>query len=148
MMTRLSWLCRLILVITVSSAATCASAFADPIAVVVPKQSDINALSKKQVIDIFMGRFDFLENGQKIKPVDYDNGYPFREQFYRSLVNKSERQIAAYWSRLLFSGRAKPPTQVASVEVSIDELSNDTSMITYVPVNLVSEEMNIVLVLE
>ncbi len=95
-----------------------------------------------------MGRFDLLEGGERIKPIDYDNGYAFRDQFYRALVNKSERQIAAYWSRLLFSGRAKPPLQVANIETSIDELSSDVSMITYIPVNMVSEEMKVVLVLE
>lgn len=148
LMTRLNWLCKLVLVLMVSCSANCVSAFADPIAIVVPKKSEINELSRKDVIDIFMGRFDLLEGGERIKPIDYENGYAFREQFYRVLVNKSERQIAAYWSRLLFSGRAKPPLQVANVETSIDELSSDASMITYIPVNMVSKEMKIVLVLE
>ncbi|MFS1703745.1 hypothetical protein FJ444_12545 [Aestuariibacter sp. GS-14] len=147
-MSRQNWLCKMVLAIAVSSIANCVSAFADPIAVVVPQKSEISELTKKQVIDIFMGRFDLLESGQRIKPVDYNNGYEFREQFYRALLDKSERQVAAYWSRLLFSGRAKPPIQVPSVQNSIEELSSDASMITYIPITMVSEEMKIVLVLE
>ena len=89
-----------------------------------------------------------LESGHKVKPVDYESGSDLRTLFYKSLVNKSERQINAYWSRLIFSGRAKPPLQVSSPEESLAYLLTNQSALAYMPVNRVSEEMKIVLVLE
>lgn len=125
-----------------------ACAFAEPIAVVVSKQSKIDTLSRKDVIDIFMGRFDILDSGVKVKALDYPNGYFMREDFYQALVNKSERQISAYWSRLLFSGRAKPPEQVNDIAQSIASIETNTSLISYVPADQVSEEVKVVLLLE
>ena len=118
------------------------------IAIVVAKSSKIEAISKRELVDVYMGRFDVLESGHKVQPVDYENGSTLRTMFYKTLVNKSERQINAYWSRLIFSGRAKPPVQVASPEESLNFLLSNQSAMSYIPVNRVSEEMKIVLVLE
>jgi len=118
------------------------------LAVVVAKTSKIESISKRELVDVYMGRFDVLESGHKVQPVDYENGTELRSLFYRSLVNKSERQINAYWSRLIFSGRAKPPVQVASPEESLSFILDNQSALSYIPVNRVSEEMKIVLVLE
>tara|TARA_B100000700_G_scaffold10193_1_gene10451 strand:+ start:367 stop:804 length:438 start_codon:yes stop_codon:yes gene_type:complete len=118
------------------------------IAIVVAKASNIESISKRELVDVYMGRFEVLESGHKVKPVDYESGSDLRTLFYKSLVNKSERQINAYWSRLIFSGRAKPPLQVSSPEESLAYLLTNQSALAYMPVNRVSEEMKIVLVLE
>ena len=119
-----------------------------PIAVVVAQNSKIESITKRELIDVFMGRFDVLESGQKVQPVDYVYGSALRANFYQALVGKSERQINAYWSRLIFSGRAKPPAQVGSVDESVEFILTDNSALSYIPVSNVSEEMKIVLVLE
>lgn len=118
------------------------------LAVVVAKDSKIESISKRELVDVYMGRFDVLESGQIVQPVDYENGSVFRGLFYRTLVNKNERQINAYWSRLIFSGRAKPPLQVSSPEQSLAYLRRNQSALAYMPVERVSEEMKIVLILE
>ncbi|MFC3201483.1 hypothetical protein ACFOEW_06590 [Alteromonas oceani] len=118
------------------------------LAVVVAKDSKIESISKRELVDVYMGRFDVLESGQVVQPVDYENGSVFRGLFYRTLVNKNERQINAYWSRLIFSGRAKPPLQVSSPEQSLAYLRRNQSALAYMPVERVSEEMKIVLILE
>ena len=125
-----------------------ASASEAALAVVVAKDSKIESISKRELVDVYMGRFDVLESGQIVQPVDYENGSVFRGLFYRALVNKNERQINAYWSRLIFSGRAKPPLQVSSPEQSLAYLLRNESALAYMPVERVSEEMKIVLILE
>lgn len=137
----------LVMLITLSLSAF-SFAQAESIAVVVSDNSQIPVLSKKEVIDIFMGRFDRLESGILVNPVDYPNGVALRAAFYRNLVGKSEQQISAYWSRLLFSGRAKPPLIAKSIEASLDKIRSDPTVIAYIPLTDVSEEMKIVLVLE
>lgn len=118
------------------------------IAVVVSRDSNIEKITKRELIDVFMGRFDVLETGQKVQAVDYSNGFKLRADFYMSLVGKEERQINAYWSRLIFSGRAKPPVQVSSIVESTRYVADNRTALAYMPANSVSEEMKIVLVLE
>ncbi|MDN4502593.1 hypothetical protein QX776_09270 [Alteromonadaceae bacterium BrNp21-10] len=112
--------------------------------VVVGKQNPIDTLSKKQVIDIFMGRFTSFPNGEPVYPVDYSSEAGIKAEFYLKLVNQSERKINAYWSRLLFSGRAKPPLQAESETVLLQQFADNANTIGYLPLADVTEEMKIV----
>ncbi|GGF86279.1 hypothetical protein GCM10011338_43300 [Alteromonas lipolytica] len=143
-------LSRIIVLFTILLSAKSAGVVASEaaIAIVVAQNSTIESISKRELIDVFMGRFDVLESGQKVQPVDYVNGSALRANFYRALVGKSERQINAYWSRLIFSGRAKPPAQVDSISESVEFILTNNTALSYIPVSNVSEEMKIVLVLE
>ena len=118
------------------------------IAVVVHSDSAVQSLSKAEVIDLFMGRFTETSDGEVLIPLDYKSELNLKGEFYQTLVNRSLRQVNSYWSRLLFSGRAKAQVQVNSV-ANLGELFNGNQhYIAYVPMNAVSEEMKIVLVLE
>ncbi len=118
------------------------------IVVAVSNRSDIESISKRELIDVFMGRFDVLENGERVQPIDYSEDSRLRAAFYERLVGKSQKQINAYWSRLVFSGRAKPPVRVDDVEQSIRFIQQNPTGLAYLPASRVSEEMKIVLVLE
>lgn len=110
--------------------------------VVVKAASPVESLSKKQVIDIFMGRFQTFPDGNPVAPIDFPAGSDEKKSFYQQLVGKDERKIKAYWSRLLFSGRATPPIQADSKQQVLQSL-NDQAL-AYVPVNEVTQEMKIV----
>ncbi|MDC8829925.1 hypothetical protein [Alteromonas gilva] len=118
------------------------------IVVAVSGASRIESISKRELIDVFMGRFDVLQNGERVQPVDYSGNPALRGTFYQRLVGKNQKQINAYWSRLVFSGRAKPPVQVDSVQQSIRFILDNPTGLAYLPASRVSEEMKIVLVLE
>lgn len=90
----------------------------DSLVVVVSTQNAIDNLDKKQLIDIFMGRFKSFPNGDSVTPIDYFAGSSQRKAFYELLVGKSERKINAYWSRLLFSGRATPQRKLPQYQTS------------------------------
>ncbi len=125
-----------------TTAANASDEGAVPLVVVVKNSSSIVALSKKQVIDIYMGRFQTFPDGRPVKPVDFPAGSIEKKSFYQQLVGQDERKINAYWSRLLFSGRATPPVQADSKQQVIERL--DEQALAYVPVNDVTPEMKIV----
>jgi len=110
--------------------------------VVVQATSPIESLSKKEVIDIYMGRFQTFPDGSPVSPIDFPAGSKEKKSFYHQLVGKDERKIKAYWSRLLFSGRATPPIQADSKQQILQSL-NDQAL-AYVPANEVTQEMKIV----
>jgi ABC-type phosphate transport system substrate-binding protein len=86
------------------------------VVVVVNPRSGVERLSRDDVINIFMGRFRQLPNGLAANPVDLPATEQAKSEFYRLLVGKDMDQIAAYWSRLVFTGRTAPPLQAGSVE--------------------------------
>ncbi|MBF7074408.1 hypothetical protein ISG33_13460 [Glaciecola sp. MH2013] len=116
----------------------------DQLVVVVHGTSSTEALSKKELIDIYMGRFKNFPNGSTATPIDYFKGSNQRKAFYQLLVGKSERKIDAYWSRLLFSGRATRPNKATSVAEIQQELQQNPSAIAYINAANVTEEMKIV----
>lgn len=108
----------------------------------VHQDNDVSQLEKKDVIDIYMGRFSTFPNGKSVRPIDFPVNSIERSTFYQVLVGKTERKIDAYWSRLLFSGRATPPVEADSKEEVIELLSEST--IIYLHKGDVTEEMKIV----
>ncbi|WP_158973020.1 hypothetical protein [Paraglaciecola sp. L3A3] len=117
---------------------------AQAIVVVVNKQNPIDSLSKTQIIDIFMGRYKTFPNGSSAYPLDRISGSSEKQQFYQELVNKSEAKINTYWSRLLFSGRASPPSSFKTNDEMLAELKGSQQAIGYVLESEVDDSLKVV----
>ena len=103
---------------------------ADLVVVANPK-SGIDQMSRKEVTFVFMGRWRQLPSGLPALPIDLPDENPQRADFYRQLVNKSPSEIKAYWSRLVFSGGARPPVAAGNAEEQMKQLSNTPGAISY-----------------
>ena len=104
---------------------------AEPV-VVVNAASAIQRLSQDQVINIFLGRYRRLPNGETAIPIDQPDSGTLRAEFYRKLVNKDLSEINAYWARLIFSGRTSPPVQAAQPAEVIELLMTNPGGMAYV----------------
>jgi hypothetical protein len=114
----------------------------ESLVVVVNAASSVQNLSKKQVIDIYMGRFNTFPDGTAAQPIDFPSGSREKQLFYERLVGKDEQKVKAYWSRLLFSGRATPPVKAESKLDVINLISNQH--LAYLDARDVTPEMKIV----
>lgn len=121
-----------------------AEEFGDQLVVVVHQSNPISQLSKKQIIDIYMGRFNTFPEGTPAQPFDFPSGDSAKQEFYLLLLGKSERKVSAYWSRLLFSGRATPPKSAESKSQILAEIQRNPQSIAYVSNEDVTPEMKIV----
>lgn len=102
------------------------------VVVVANAGSDMPQLSKNELVDLYMGRFRSLPNNQAVTLFDHDDGSVLREEFYRQLIDKSEAEVNAFWARLLFTGRAKPPEQLIDTASVIDAVASDSQAIGYI----------------
>jgi hypothetical protein len=87
--------------------------------VVANSHSGIERLTQDEVVNIYLGRYRRLTSGIAAEPVDLADDSELRARFYRSLVNKSLAEINAYWARLVFSGKTRPPQLANSVEAAL-----------------------------
>jgi hypothetical protein len=117
---------------------------AQDLVVVVNKSNNINELSKREVIDIYMGRYVTFPDGESAKPFDLPAESQLKNDFYLKLVNQNERKINSYWARVLFSGRAKPPESVESITEVLSHLKNTQSAIAYIPESEVTSIVKVV----
>lgn len=116
----------------------------EKIVVVTNFNNDVQVLDKKGLIDLFMGKYSAFPNGKEATPIDVALDSELKSQFYKSLVGLPLARVNAYWSRLKFSGRVKPP----AVEQTLDDiklrLEEDESALAYVYESSVTDSMKVV----
>ena len=103
-------------------------AFASPpeaIVVVTSQKNEVQSLDKKGLIDIFMGKYSAFPNGEQATPIDVELDANLKAQFYEALVGLPLARVNAYWSRLKFSGRVKPPATEQTIDDVKQRLEED-----------------------
>lgn len=106
-------------------------AHADLVLVANPR-SGIERLTQDEVINIYLGRYWRLPSGLVAEPIDHPVDTEARARFYRQLANKSLAEINAYWARLVFSGKTRPPQVAESVEVMLRQVATYPGALAYV----------------
>jgi len=84
---------------------------ADDLVVVVSVRSNIDALTRQQVKDIYLGALSSFPNGLKAIPIDQVDGSALRDQFHSLVTGKTRHQLRAHWARKVFSGKGTPPLE-------------------------------------
>jgi ABC-type phosphate transport system substrate-binding protein len=100
--------------------------------VVANPQSGIERLTQEEVVNIYLGRYRRLASGVTAEPVDLGGDTLTRARFYRALVGKSLAEINAYWARLVFSGRTRPPHVAENVETALQYVAARSGALAYV----------------
>lgn len=108
------------------------SAMAD-IYVIVNASNPLRSMSAQDVADLYLGRTRAYPNGITARIIDQNSERSAHELFFRLLVSMSSSEVNAYWARLTFTGRVKPPeikpddaavlARVASAENAIGYLA-------------------------
>jgi ABC-type phosphate transport system substrate-binding protein len=97
--------------------------FADVVVIVHP--SNEAALNIKIVKRIFLGKEKKFSDGKEVLPVNQVPSSGARGSFDTDTLGRSSTQIAAYWSKLVFTGKGIPP----------EELDNDAAVLAIVADN-------------
>ena len=119
------------------------AAHADLVLVTSP-QSGIERLTQDDVINIYLGRYRRLPSGIVAEPIDQPTDSDQRARFYRRLVNKSLAEINAYWARLVFSGKTRPPQVVDSVDNALRLVVAQPGVLAYIERTQVDGRVRIV----
>jgi ABC-type phosphate transport system substrate-binding protein len=121
------------------------AASADVVAVV-SAASPITALSKTQVVDIFLGKRTRFPDGTSAVPIDQAEGSSVREDFYSKFAAMSAAQLKAFWSKIIFTGRGQPPSNVVGGTELKKLLLANPNAIGYMDQNMVDSSLKVVLV--
>ncbi len=118
-------------------------AHADLVLVAHP-HSGIERLTQEEVINIFLGRYRLLASGVVAEPVDFPIDSDYRTRFYRRLVNKNPAEINAYWARLVFSGKTRPPLVIVTAEAVLNFVASQPGALAYLERSQVDGRVKIV----
>lgn len=90
------------------------------------------AVSDSEISRIFLGKLKKFSGGESVKPVNSKMGGDARVEFEKKVLKKSSSQVKAYWSKLVFSGKGKPPKELGSDADIIKYVAENPGAIGYV----------------
>lgn len=113
-------------------------------AVVVNPGNDV-PITSDDVAKLYLGKTKTFPNGKPATPLERSEGSAIRLQFLEKIVDKSESQMKAYWSRLIFTGKGVPPNAVDSDKEVKELVAKDPGAIGYIDVTSVDDTVKVVL---
>jgi ABC-type phosphate transport system substrate-binding protein len=102
------------------------------VVVVVSANSPIAKLSPNEVADVFLGKLTRLPGGTAVQPLDQVEGSATRAAFYQQFTGKSPAQVKAFWSKVIFTGRGRPPRALANDAEVVRAVRENPNAIGYV----------------
>jgi ABC-type phosphate transport system substrate-binding protein len=129
------------LILLVSSMLFCTSAFSGVVVIVHP--SNAATMDKKAISKVFLGKSKKFPGGGTALPIDISKG-DVKSEFTKKVLGKSDSQIKAYWSKLLFTGKGQAPKSVDDDAAVIDLVSKNPSIIGYVSDSAVNDTVKVI----
>lgn len=120
------------------------SFFSSAEVVVVVHPSNDAALSKQSVKRIFLGKEKKFSNGKGVLPINQVTASPTRGSFDTDTLGRSSTQIAAYWSKLVFTGKGIPPKEVDNDAAVVALVADNQDAIGYVDSASVSDAVKVI----
>lgn len=123
------------------------AASAEVVVVVVSAKSPTAALTTEQASDLFLGEVATFPGGGQAVPVDQADGSRVREEFYTKAAGKTSAQLKAYWAKVIFTGKGRPPKAVADSAAVKQLVADNPNMIGYMDKGAVDASVKVVLTL-
>jgi hypothetical protein len=118
---------------------------AQTLVVIVNPSMGVQHLSRREVLDIFLGRYRSFPSGASALPIDLDVNSNERKEFYELLAHKDSSDMGSYWARLTFSGKISPPFAVPDAQTAIDIVAHNPNAIAYVDRAAVDQRVRVAL---
>jgi len=93
------------------------SAHADSFVIIVNHALDQDTVSKEEVSRLFLKKTTRWSTGEVALPLDLDESSPVRRAFSLEIHGRKASAIKNYWTKLIFSGRKVPPSELSQAEV-------------------------------
>ena len=100
--------------------------------VLVVHPSNDAGIDVKSAQRIFLGKENKFSNGKEAIPINQAPDSPNRATFDTDALGRSSTQVAAYWSKLVFTGKGIPPKEVGNDSEVLAIVANNQNAIGYV----------------
>lgn len=108
------------------------------IAVIVHPSNSAN-LTNEELVRIYTGR------SNAFNAVNLAETVPLRAQFDEKGVGRTSAQLKAHWSKLVFTGKGIPPTELASEQEVLNFVASNPQAIGYISAASVSDAVKVAL---
>lgn len=118
----------------------------DTVVVIVSAASKIKSLPHLHLEDLYLGRTSRFPDGSPAVPIDQKPGTRDRSAFSNEFLGRSEAQIKAHWSKMIFTGRGRPPAEAVDAQELKKLVAENPRAIGYIDRRLVDATVRVVVV--
>jgi ABC-type phosphate transport system substrate-binding protein len=120
------------LILTIGVLTSPSVAGAQEFTVIVNASNPVASLPRGDVAKLFLKKTIAWQSGQPVSPVELPVAAKAREEFARTVLNKSIAQVKSYWQQQIFSGRDVPPPEKQSENDVVAFVRSNPGAIGYV----------------
>jgi ABC-type phosphate transport system substrate-binding protein len=115
------------------------------VVVVVHPHNPVTRLTANEAADLFLKRqLTFPGTRIRAAPLDLPSGDPVREAFYQQVVGLSPARVKSFWGKMVFTGLARPPTEVPDQSSIRRRVARDPGAIGYLDRSAADESVKVV----
>jgi ABC-type phosphate transport system substrate-binding protein len=112
------------------------------LALIVHPSNALTTISASDVGRIYLGKSRSFPSGGRVSPVDQATGSAARTEFYNTYTGMTEAQAKSHWSKLMFSGKGQPPSEVPGGDAAVKAaVAGDASAIGYIDAGAVDSSV-------
>lgn len=106
---------------------------------VIVHPSNTSNITSEELVRIYTGR------SNAFNAVNLVESLPLRAQFDEKGVGRTSAQLKAHWSKLVFTGKGTPPTELSSEQDVLNFVASNSQAIGYVSAGSLPESVKVVL---
>jgi ABC-type phosphate transport system substrate-binding protein len=100
--------------------------------VIVHPSSAVQALSRRELADLFLKKTTTWPGGGAVHPVEPPEDGEVRDRFATHALGKSPGALKTYWNKLIFAGREVPPVEKRSDDEVVSYVRTTPGAVGYV----------------
>ncbi|PAJ75307.1 hypothetical protein CJF42_05975 [Pseudoalteromonas sp. NBT06-2] len=114
------------------------------IAVIVNLNNSVT-VSAEDIKGIFLGKINSFPNGVPAIPIVQKAKTPVADEFTKKVLHKTNSQIQAYWSKLIFTGQGTSPKELQNSEKILSIVSTNPNTISYINAADITEKIRVLI---
>lgn len=115
------------------------------ILIVTNAKNPLATIALDDVRKIYLGKTRTFPDNMSAVPVDQDSSNHAYAEFLTKVIGKSEKEMKAYWSVRIFTGRGTPPSRLESDNDVINWLRKNPEGIGYINASAANESVKVLL---
>lgn len=101
------------------------------------------AISTEDIKSLFSGRQKSFTDGKTALVLSLEESNPTRSEFNNAVLGKTDAQMKAYWSKLLFTGKGTPPKELTAAEM-LELIAANPNTIGYIDAASVNDAVKVI----